>query len=60
MKKIAEQIYKIEICERVNEYKDEVEYVVLINGDEAYTTWQLESAYHYANFYYNTNFGKEK
>lgn len=60
MKTIKKQVFEIEICERVNEHADEVEYVVVVNGDEVYSTWQLESAYHYANFYYNTNFGKEK
>lgn len=60
MKTIKEQIMKIEICERVDEYADEVEYVVLINGKVAYASWQLASAYEYADHYYGTNFGKEK
>lgn len=34
MKTIKKQVFEIEICERVNEHADEVEYVVVINGDE--------------------------
>lgn len=60
MKTIAEQTMKIEICEEINEYADEVVYEVWVNDKEEYNTWQLAGAYEFANHYYGTNFGEEK